>query len=166
MDQHELQEILKVSGDIIQVLIDGGYSSLEELAMASMEDLSELGIIENETAKIILLARKELGLVPSVRQRVAPVRSEFIRISDQRTLQIKLWPPRPSKYGRMRPANVEIQEVNTKNEDDREYGASIQFSASGSSFMVAEYLVEFLKEARTLNQKEYRKESKNKPKKE
>ena len=81
-----------------------------------------------------------------------PVRSEYIRFSDRKSIQLKLWHPSPSKYGEgIMPAYIEIEEITfSKDGEPPKYGSSVRIAAKGEAFMLLSYLDDFLKEARQL----------------
>ena len=95
---------------------------------------------------------------------MGPVRSEFIRISDKKALQLKLWRPAPSKFSDgIIPATVEIEEISYPDDGSQpKFGPSIRIPSKAEGFMLISYLEEFLKEARKLNRLERKKLAKNK----
>ena len=82
-----------------------------------------------------------------------PVESEYIRISDNKAVQIKIWGIRPSNHKEYShyPAYVEIEEVKYPKDGEPSYGPSIHLSAVPQSFALAEYLLDYLKKARKIN---------------
>ena len=94
---------------------------------------------------------------------MGPVRSEFIRISDKKALQVKLWRPAPSKFNDgIMPATVEIEEITYSDDGSQpKFGPSVRIPSKAEGFMLISYIEEFLKEARKLNRSERKKLSKN-----
>jgi hypothetical protein len=86
-------------------------------------------------------------------EKKAPIMSEYIRLSERRSLQIKLWGTRPSKFeeGHPMPAYVEIEEITYTQDGEPTYGKSVRISAAQSAFLLPVYLTDFLKEARRIN---------------
>lgn len=82
-----------------------------------------------------------------------PIENEFIRISDNKAIQIKIWGIRPSNHKEYSyyPAYVEIEEVKYPKDGEPTYGPSIHLSAVPQSFALVEYLSEYLKKARKIN---------------
>ncbi len=92
-------------------------------------------------------------------ERKGPYRSEYIRLSNRKAIRIKLWPPSKSKFEDrdIAPAQIEIEEVSIDENGNRTYGNSIRLYASEKAILLAEYLSDFAKEGRRLNQN-YRRE--------
>ena len=82
-----------------------------------------------------------------------PIESEYIRISETKAFQIKIWDVQPSKFDEKTsmPAYVEIEQIKHPKDGDPVYGPSIRLSAVPQSFALAEYLIDFLKKARKIN---------------
>lgn len=95
----------------------------------------------------------------STNEKNAPIMSEYIRLSERRSLQIKLWGTRPSTFeeGHPMPAYVEIEEISYNQDGEPTYGPSIRISAAQSAFALLAYLSDFLKEARRINRESRRK---------
>ncbi len=84
-----------------------------------------------------------------------PVKSDFFRVSQNKAIRIKLWPPRKSDIypDSILPATVEIEEVTFNEDGSRQYGPSVRLTTRGSSFILAQKLIDYLKEGRELDKK-------------
>jgi hypothetical protein len=98
------------------------------------------------------MSTKELNLENQVDYK-GPIESEYIRISDTKAVQLKIWGIRPSKHKEYShyPAYVEVEEIKYPKDGEPSYGQSIRLSAVPQSFALAEYLLDFLKKARKIN---------------
>ncbi len=84
-----------------------------------------------------------------------PYRSDFFRVSQNKAIRIKLWPPRKSELypDSILPATVEIEEITFNEDGTRSYGPSVRLTTRGSSFILAQTLIDYLKEGRELDKK-------------
>ena len=88
-----------------------------------------------------------------------PIRTEFIRLSERKALQLKLWKAGPSKFNDgILPAMVEIEEISYPDDGSPpKYGPAVRIPSKAEGFMLISYLEDFLKDARKLNREERKK---------
>ncbi len=91
----------------------------------------------------------------SERESRGPIKSDFFRVSQNKAIRIKLWPPRKSELypDSILSATVEIEEVLFNEDGTRTYGPSVRLTTRGSSFILAQTLLDYLKEGRELDKK-------------